>query len=252
MKRVIFSLFIIYLLSLVVVLKADAASPSPDPVKDKVEQEINQLKDRIASRVAQLNLVEKRGIVGVVTDITGTQITVSDIKGDTRFVDVDELTKFIGGPNAPESFGLSDIKKDQNLSIVGLYNKQSGRILARSIAVITIPLIEHGYVATIDKDNFVVNVATDDNKQLAVSVGTSTRTLSFDLDKKDLVKSGFSKIVEGESIFIVGALNKEDKSKADADTLIIFPNIVKSPSIEISPSVTPSTGSGKKLTPILK
>jgi hypothetical protein len=62
--------------------------------EDKTDQISDQLITNIASRVAQLKLVEKRGIIGVVTNTTNTQITVTDSQNNTRFIDVDELTKF--------------------------------------------------------------------------------------------------------------------------------------------------------------
>ena len=63
----------------------------------------DQLITNIASRVAQLKLVEKRGIIGEVTESTNVQITVTDSQNNTRFIDVDELTKF-SDPNTKGSF----------------------------------------------------------------------------------------------------------------------------------------------------
>ena len=56
---------------------AFAVSPTPAPsaapsdksaLSEKLNQEINNLKEKIASRVSELNLVEKRGIIGTVTE----------------------------------------------------------------------------------------------------------------------------------------------------------------------------------------
>ena len=76
-------------------------------------------------------LVEKRGIIGTVTDSSDTQITVTDIAGNIRFVDVDELTKFYSSDS--KTFGISDIKNGMTIGVLGLYNKQSRRILAREV-----------------------------------------------------------------------------------------------------------------------
>lgn len=247
MKKV-FLLFIIYYL--LFTNAAFAVSPSPT-ASASAEEQINDLKDRIASRVAQLNLVEKRGIIGVVADITAMQITLTDIKGDTRFVDVDELTKFDGSTDVG-SFGISDIKKGSTLGVLGLYNKQSRRILARTVEELAIPKMIHGNVATIDSDNFILNVATDKNEQLQIEFETTTRSFSYDRENQQLIKSGFSKIKVGESIFVVGFPDKTVKNMINADRIIILPDIVKGPSVQISPTIVPSTGSGKILTPIVK
>lgn len=250
-KFLLVILFIIYPISNIVKVNSYATSSSPTASPNAVEQQIDQLKDRIASRVAQLNLVEKRGIIGAVTDLTDTQLTLTDLNGDTRFVDVDELTKFTN-ENSNESFGISDVNKGMTLGVLGLYNKQSRRILARSVDVLTIPQKVHGFIATIDSDNFILNVATDDDKQVQAEVETTTRTLSYDTVSQNLVRSGFSKIKEGQKIFVVGSKDKKVDNKIDADTIIIFPGISRTPNLQLSPTIIPSTGSGKKLTPIIK
>lgn len=251
MKVIILLFFIIYPLSFILALNAHAATSTPSPV----EAQIGELKDRIASRVAQLKLVEKRGIIGIVNDLSDTQITLTDVKGNTRFVDVDELTKFNGSSNSG-SFGISDVKKGDTLGVLGLYNKQSRRILARSISELSLSKMINGDIVTIDPDNFVFNIATVKNEQFEISVDTKTKTLSYDKESQELVRSGFSKLKVNEKVFVKGNINKEDKKKIDADKVIVFPDIVKpTPVTQLSspiPSPVTSTGSGKKLTPIIK
>ena len=55
---------------------------------------IQRIKDIVASKVAELNLVEKRGIVGKLKENSNMHLVISDIKSNTRNIDVDELTKF--------------------------------------------------------------------------------------------------------------------------------------------------------------
>src|SRR5690348_1842945 len=96
-------------LSLALTSSAYAAAPTPNPTQ-VINNQINQLKDKIASRVSELNLVEKRGIIGTIADVTNNQLTVNDTEGNTRYIDVDEITKFSSAASNA-SFGLSDLKK---------------------------------------------------------------------------------------------------------------------------------------------
>lgn len=225
---------------------------SPTPTESEKKDVIGDLKERIASRVAQLKLVERRGIIGTVTDASDTQITLSDISGNTRFIDVDELTKFASPSAKDTSFGISDIQKGNMLGILGLYNKQSRRTLARFVDVVTLPKFIHGAVGSIDEEGFSFKVTTDDQKLLIVDVEKVTKTLSY-TKKGKLEKSGFSKIEVGEHIIIVGFSDLKDKTKIIASRVLIFPEIPKNPKIIISnEEVTVSTGSGKKLTPITR
>ena len=128
MIKKIFISFILFSLFLTNVNLSFAQTAAPTVADDTVDDKINSLKDKIASRVAELKLVEKRGFYGAVIEISGTQLTVTDQKNATRFIDVDELTKF-SSPSAKESFGISDITKGTKIAIIGLYNKQSKKEL---------------------------------------------------------------------------------------------------------------------------
>lgn len=247
MRNIIFAIFIIFSLSSVIALNAFAASPAPT-ASSSAQELLNNLQNYLSKHP----ITAKRGILGKTTDTSDTQITLSDVNGNTRFVDIDELTKFIPSSSTVSSFGISDIKKGDDLGVIGLYNKESQRILARAVYQTTLSSMIHGYIAQIDFDNYIVSLATDDNNQFQVSVETATRTLSYDSVSQNLIRSGFSKLKVGEKIFARGTPDPKNDKLVSADVIIVFPDILKAVKPEISPRVVPSTGSGKKLTPIVK
>ncbi len=213
----------------------ETPTKTPTPSPNTLQKQIDSLTNKIASRVAALKLVEKRGIIGEVSGVSNTQITLNDINGNTRFVDVDEFTKF-SSPSSKTSFGISDIRKGDKLGVLGLYNKESRRILARFIETLIMPAIIHGAVSSIDSENFTLSVNTEDGKEYKIDVQTSTRTFSYDLEKRQLLKSGFSKIETGESIIIVGFADKKDASLIQASRVIVLPGVSKNPKIKVSAS----------------
>lgn len=260
MKKIIITfLFLVFLTFFPKDAYAATASPNPSVTPNQEDlQQIDDLKTRIASRVAQLKLVEKKGIIGTVTDATNTQITLNDINGNIRFVDVDELTKF-SNPNikSTSSFGISDISKDMTIGVLGLYNKQSRRILARQISVVTLPKVLIGAVGSIDNKNFNFYLITEDNKKTFIDVETITKTYSY-TSGDSLVTAGFSKIKVDLNMIAVGFPDKQNPDHIIASRIILFPSTTKNPKINYVPalnpdaSITPSTGSGRKLTPIIK
>ncbi len=232
-----------------------SVSPNPSSSANKLEQQINSLKERIASRVAQLKLVDKRGIMGKVTDVTDTQLTITDMQGSIRIIDVDELTKF-SSPDAKGSFGISDIKKDMTIGVIGLYNKESRHLLARWVDVSANPIILSGAILSLDKPNYNFKLITPTNDQWTIDVENLTKTLSY--TKEDgVLHSGFSKLQEKQRVMVVGFVDKQDPTKIVASRITVFPSLPINPSIvlikqeDIAP-VTPSTGSGKKLTPLTR
>lgn len=221
---------------------------------EKLDEQINELKEKIASRVSELKLVEKRAIIGVVSEVTTNKITLTDIAGKTRHIDVDEITKF-SSPGVKGSFGLSDITKGTRISALGLYNKQSKRILARFIEVTVTPQFVSGAIFSIDAKNFQLMMTTEDQKKIKIDIVTTTKLLSYSKGE-ELTKLGFSKLKVGDRINVIGYFDKKDKSMIVASRLIDFLDLPKNPKVIVAQptveeeDVVVSTGSGKKLTPI--
>lgn len=246
-------IFLIFITIFIVSLKSATAATTLTPTNTDIQQQVDDLKNKIASKVAELKLVEKRGIIAFVTDASDTQITLTDLKGDTRFVDVDELTKFFS--SSVKSFGISDIKKGMTLGVLGLYNKQSRRILAREVNEIPTPSkVIFGGIGAIDNKNFEITVVKENEQKVIVEIEDLTK--SFTYSSNTLNKSGFSKMVKSQTILVIGFKDVQDQNKILATRLVIFTDIDVSSKINLGtsliPTIPPSTGSGKKLYPIIK
>lgn len=217
-------------------------------VGSKTVEIINDFKDRIASRVAQLKLVKRQGVLGSVTEVSGTQITLNDIHNKTRFIDVDELTKF-ASPSASESFGLSDLTKGTRVGILGLYNKQSNRVLARFIDVDLSPRTYQGKIQAVDSKKFTFDITADDKKTHVIDVGNTTKIQQY---KKDTgaIRAGFSKLVEGDVVVVVGYPDKKAQNLFLALRVLIFPEIGQPESTQTS--LTPTEDAKTTITPVIK
>lgn len=234
-----------------------ATTPTPNPtsenVTEKLSNQINDLKDKIASRVAQLKLVEKKGFVGTIKDASSTQLTVTDMAGEDRAIDVDEITKFTS--SGDDSFGVSDLKKGMKVSIIGLYNKDSERLLARFINTYTMPLYLSGTISEVNKTDYTITLAMEDGKSYLVDIESVTKTNSFDKENNS-EKSGFSQVEKGTRAFVIGYPDKKEANRMVATRILLFPTLPKDPKVVVVPNaVNPTTavtssGSGKKLTPI--
>ncbi len=232
MRKIIISALIIYLL-----LPGAAFAQT----KLSVNSEIDQLKDKVASKVAQLNLVQKRGVIGKVVEISPSAFTLEDINGNQIDINVDELTTYTS--DAKNSFEFSDIKKDSQLSILGLYNKDSRKILARYVDESAIPLFLRGVITDKDAKNFTVNFLAKDGTSYIVDIEDVTKTLLY--DDHALTDAGFSKIPTDVNAIVVGFENPKEKGHITAGRFIVFPGTPKDPTIqivkeEISPTTTQS------------
>ena len=217
-------------------VSAQSKVPSSESI-EKINQKVDELKDKVASRVAQLKLVEKKGIIGTVEEISDTQITLNDLKGNSRIIEVDEITKFEGDT---ASYGISDIKKSDKISALGLYNKESEKLLARFITAVEVPLFLHGVISAKAAKNFTIPLSTEDEETYTVDIENITK--SFIFDDGDLESAGFTKISVMENAVVVGFADPKEKNRITANRIITFPGTPINPKIELSKkSPTPSS-----------
>jgi len=230
MKHIIIIITFITMINIIFLRMALAAvTPTPQTATSDIQKQINILKDKIASKVAELNLVEKRGIIGIVTDVSSSQIAIKDLVGNIHFIDVDELTKFNSSSN--KTFGISDVSKNMNVGVLGLYNKESRRILARFVTQMQLPVIITGAVASLDKVNYNISITKNNGDQVTVEVADITKTSSYSDSASGLSKSGFSKIKTSERIYVVGYPDKQNPRQVITERLIVFPNLPINPQI---------------------
>ena len=202
-------------------------SPTPSPSKnsiptDSVELEkIQKIKDIVASKVAELDLVEKRGIIGKVRENTNMHIVIEDMKGKVRNIDVDELTNFSIG-DKESKIGISDLEKNITYSFVGIYNKDTQRLLARTITKSeNIPFFFEGVISSTNSKEFQIIVINSKGEEKTVDIQNSTKTYLSRTDGT-LIKSGFSKLNVNQRVLIVGFIDLKDENLITSTRAIHF------------------------------
>lgn len=255
MKKLFILIAIIITVTLIPQAIAQTATPAATNAEkdEKLIEQINNLKEKVASKVAELKLVERRGVVGIVSQISGNKINLTDTTDQSRLIDVDELTEF-SSPSARGTFGISDITKGSKISVVGLYNKQSKRLLARFVETVTIPVFLTGVVTEVDKANFTVSVASENQINTIVDIENVTRTSTY-TDEDELTRAGFSQITIGDRVHVVGFANSSTPNRITGTRIIRFPELPDNPKISVPPGIeqedtTPTpTGTTRRTTP---
>lgn len=220
---------------------ASAATPAPSSAPPKPAQptesstsatfdRIEKIKEMVASRVAELKLVEKRGFVGIVKESSTNEIILETDDGDERTIDIDELTKF-EHPTS-KSFGISDIDKNDKIGVVGLYNKDTEYLLARVImSEKNFPQQLDAVVTAKNARAFQLSVSTNTGETKTIDIANSTKISSFSKDS-DMTKSNLSKIEVGQRILVTGFNDKDDRMLLIADRLIHFLDLPLSPQMK--------------------
>ena len=198
-------------------------TPSDDDPKASQEAEIKtieKIKEMVADKVSKLKLVDKRGFIGTVVESSTTQIVTQDIHDTKRYIDIDELTKFQDSLGSSKTFGISDIKKGDRLSFIGLYNKDTERLLARFInKTASIPEYVEGKVSSINAKNFQFDVQPTQGNKKTIDVLRSTTTESYS-DEDGQQKSGYSKLEAGQHVWVAGFVDEDDKTLFSASRIL--------------------------------
>lgn len=222
MKKV--SYFVTFIVFLVIIsgsASAQTKTPTPTQRPEVTDTQIEKIKDLVASKVAELKLVEKRGTIGTVKSIAATQIVLTKENEQEVQVDIDELTKF---EDTKKDFGISDISRGDSLSVVGLYNKDTKRLLARFVSLAAnIPENVSGVITDKNTKTFTLSVTTLSGDEITVDVASSTKTTSFENGK--VQKSGFSKLDAGARVVVIGFRDLKNKDVINASRIIYLADI---------------------------
>ena len=135
------------------------------------------------------------------------------------------------------------------MGILGLYNKDSRRILAREVNDISTPqTIVIGVISNIDKVNYELTLTKVNRSKVVFEIQDITKIMNY--SGGELTKFGFSKIQSDQTAVVTGTKDNQSPGKYSAIRLIILPDI--NLVVKLNQSVqspVPATGSGLKLYP---
>ena len=209
---------------------SDSATPSSD-------FKIQELKDKLASRVAELALVSQKVLSGEIKTLSDEKIIIVNdnretdlnLKDDTAFLEI--LRDY-----ATAKIKLDNLKTGQKILSYGAFNSTTNSLNAQFVVFLNETLKITGKIKNVDSENYQLTVSSNGTDVL---IDHLTTTKDYLLDKNNkFVRSGFSKFENNQLVYAVGAFD-EDKNKNklfSAVRIIILPDTTVSSS---TPSPTP-------------
>lgn len=202
---------------------------------DSTMEKIQDLKNRIATKVAELKLMKKRVFTGKVITLSNPYVTITTKEGDKK-IETNEDTIFTSITNGKsKEIVFKDLKKDQNLITWGTYNQEGDILTAKEIVIKDTPLTLIGKISDIDLKGGTVTLKTDNNSYL-LDIEVYSKINTIDKNGK-IIKLGFSK-VQTDSLALIQAviIIKKDEITYTANRILIIPP----KEVVISPTTTPS------------
>jgi hypothetical protein len=186
--------------------------------------EIQTLKEKIATKVAELRRRSNRAVAGFVTMVTDNELRIKTEKGEEYDIKLDQtLTKYyqIRGGEQKE-IKIADIKKGDYIIVSGVINEKTAT--ANFIFVDESFLVLSGKVTEVDKENYSLKVSTTDRDIYTLEIETTTKQQIINIKTLAIEGGGFSKIKEGDTIhFVIKKTGEEKENKYSAYKILIIP-----------------------------
>lgn len=241
-------LAIIYaFLALSIPIYAASATPaSPDTSQSsETSVQIQQLKDRLATKVAELRQLEKRALYGTVKATTISTITVETLTKDVKIELTDDIKVIQILKGKRTVLTTDDISKGDMVVVFGNYDLTLDLLKAK-VVFITSPIPEqiHGVVTERDDKEFTYSVQTSDGASVVVDFERTTVTRMWTKESGP-EKIGFSKIKINDIVHVVGTKIPKKENRISALRIFdIGPLLGNVVSPAPSPEPTNSSPSG--------
>lgn len=229
---------------------ATAATPSPSlkatppPSLSPTQEKAKELKEKVASKIAELKILQKRAFLGTIKSLTDKGFVLTAQNKDIT-VETDTNTKITSlSKGARKSLKLTDLTKGQKILVWGQYNKEAEVLTAKSILVRIFSLNLQGTVKSIEKNSLTLDDYAIDISQAKIRSLKKDKTLGK-IDAKD--------ISEGDFVHVyVTPKTEDDKTTYTAWRVLVLPKSILENLSKETPKPTASPTPSPKSSPSAK
>lgn len=244
LKRIFLTILVA---SIVVPVYAVSATPSATPGDEKTQQ-IEDLKDRLATKVAELRQSTRMAAYGTVKSISISTFVVETKTKDLKIELTDDLTVFQMLKGKRTELTQDDIEKGDVVTVFGEYDTTLELLQGKVVFIQGAePMQITGKVITTTKPDYTITIQTADATTYTIDFETTTKTNLW--NGSALEKGGFSTFVAGDTIFVTGTAVPKKENRISASRITVLPSQVRGAATAISPTIAASPSATKKPTP---
>lgn len=227
-----------------VLAQSASKSATATPAEGVKQKQIEDLKERLATKVAELRNLQKRAIFGKVKSQTVSTMTIETPTNDIKIeiTDTIKVIQLLKGTRT--KLTTNDVDNGDTVSVFGEYDTTLDVLKAKVIFIdnATPLLFVAGRVTKKDDDEFTLTIETVDSAPFTIDVERNTKTFSWSKEDGTITKSGFSKITIGDTVHIVGSGVPKEEKRISADRVLDIGNIGPATTVSsITPSEEPET-----------
>lgn len=205
-----------------------AATPSSQPTSststessdliDKLKQ-IEILKEKIATKVAEIRNNEKAASFGNIKKIDKNTLTVGTKKGDQTIYFSEDTEIYSLIKSGKTKILSSKLAEGDRVTVFGYLDTDKTSINAKYIYVMPNIISLIGKITDKDTKNFTITLQANDGQTVLVDIETYTKSYSLNLAKKTLDKTGFSKLSQEDVVRVIGTQNEKEDNRISASRI---------------------------------
>ncbi len=203
---------------------AAEATPTATPATGKTKQ-IEDLKERLATKVAELADIQRKAVFGTVTSVSLTTIVLGTETKDVKVEVTDEMKVIQVLKGKRTTLTPENIEKGDVVTVFGSYDTTL-ELLKANVVFLQEAFGEHvaGTVTDINRTAFTLTVTTPEGKAFVVDIEKSTKTTLWDT-AQGVTKGGFTKVNVGDSVHVVGTPVPKKENRVSASRILDIGNV---------------------------
>jgi intein/homing endonuclease len=247
---------IIPLVTFLAVGSVYAATPTPTDSATS-SAKIDDLKERLATKVAELRQVTKKAIVGTIKATALSTVTVGTKTSDVKIELTDDISVFQTIKGKRTALTTDDLEKGDYVVVFGEHDATLDLLNAKVIVIQDpLPMRVSGGISAIDTKNFTVTLTASGGQTYIIDIEKNTSMLMRD-EENNVVKGGFSKLETGTVAHVVGTAVPKEENRISALRFLDVGNIggtspVPTPTGEATESASPTGADEATPTPTAK
>lgn len=221
-------------------MQVSARAPQSSPTTPS-NKKIDDLKERLATKVAELRRLETRALHGVVKSTSITSIVVETNTKDIKIELTDDIKviQYLKGKRT--ALAIDDVEKNDDVTVFGDYDSTLDLLKAKLI-IIENATSTHitGKITARDEKAFTATIETGNGTTYTMDFEKTTKATLWSGGVNE--KIGFSKLEVGATILVTGSFVPKKENRVSAKRLLLV-------DVDGSTSRAPTPLAGPSLAP---
>lgn len=201
-------------------------TPITKPTDEPNQQEIDTIKEKIATKVAELREQNNKAVGGTITKISDNLITIKTTNDVDYLVKLDDsLTKvYQVSTGQKKEIKAADLKTGMYIIATGVINDKT--IDANFVYQDDLFLVYTGKISEVNADDFYIKVVSTDKDTYTLDVESFTKMDLLNIKTLQPERVGFSKLKEGDTVHFVikkSAESKTESNRYPAQKILVIP-----------------------------